>query len=461
MSYQDPRLQRMSRRQLLKMGAAFVATGMLAGCTGVVAPQPAAQEAPANSEEPAAAEAPVLEPVTLRLTFWADIADTPTWQWGLEQYGEEQPDIKISWENTPWTEYWTKLQTQMAAGTPPDIPGMVSMYAQQYIRQGSLLSFAPFIDRDADELNVDDFWPAIMPAYQWEGETYAFPYDLSTMLLMYNKNLFDEAGVPYPTGEWTWEEFLDSTTKLAKDTDGDGKTDQWGFILPTLGWTVNAWLSTNKATFISEDGLTCLLDSPEAIETIQFLSDLRNQHGVAPTPADQGDIPLFETGKAAITWGNPEFVQVLVSRVGPPRDNDKFLWDVALIPKKQQNGNALAGGSFAIGAGTENPEEAWNFVKFYTSAPILEEMIAKPSRGIPGRSSVASALVTDENPEHQQFFLDVLDYPSMDVIRIPAYQQAIDIMNKYLDQVFLAQTTAAEALPKAVAEINPILEKTA
>jgi len=154
---------------------------------------------------------------------------------------------------------------------------------------------------------------------------------------------------------------------------------------------------------------------------------------------------------------------VLTTRVGPPRQNDKFLWDVALIPKKQQNGNALAGGSFAIGKGTKFSEEAWTFVKFYTSAPILREMVGVPSRGIPGRRSVGDSLVTDQNPEHQKFFLDVLDYPAeiMHVLAIPAYQQAIDIMHKYLDQVFLGQMTAAEGMPKVVEELNPVLEKTA
>jgi multiple sugar transport system substrate-binding protein len=449
MAFQDLRSRQLSRRELLKWGASVAAASALAACAPA-APAPAPAEA-----GPAAEAKPAAKAVELRLTFWGDLADMPTWQWGLGEFDKAHPEIKIKWENTPWGEYWTKLQTEVAGGTTPDVVGMVSMYAQQYIRQGTLLSLQPYIDREPD-VEVDDFWPAIMPAYQWKNETYAFPYDLSTMLLMYNKNLFEAAGVPLPVGEWTWDQFLDGCMKLTKD-------GQWGFLLPFFDWTIDAWLSTNKARFISADGLKCLLDSPEAIETIQFLSDLRNKHHVAPTPGEAGDVPLFETGKAAITWGNPEFVQVLTTRVGPPRQNDKFLWDVALIPKKQQNGNALAGGSFAIGKGTKFSEEAWTFVKFYTSAPILREMVGVPSRGIPGRRSVGDSLVTDQNPEHQKFFLDVLDYPAeiMHVLAIPAYQQAIDIMHKYLDQVFLGQMTAAEGMPKVVEELNPVLEKTA
>jgi multiple sugar transport system substrate-binding protein len=440
----------MSRRKFLALTAGLAGTTVLAACASTTVPQ---------AEQTTGDAAPAQEAVELRLTFWGDLADMPTWDWGLEQFAAENPTIAIKWENTPWGEYWTKLQTEVAGGVVPDIVGMVSMFSQQYIRQGTLLPLNDFIAREPD-VNVDDFWPAIMPAYHWEGETYAFPYDLSTILLMYNKNLLDEAGVPYPTGEWTWDEFVDACQKLTQDTDGDGRVDQWGWLLPNLaGWTIDVPLSTNNARFVQEDGLQCLLDSPEAIETIQWLADLRNEHNVVPTIAEQGDVPLFETGRAAMTWGNPEFVQVLTSRVGPPRDNENFLWDVALFPKKQQNGNSVQGGSFAIGKSTEYVEEAWTFLKFYTSAPILEQMVGVPSRGIPGRMSIAESLVTDENPEHQQFFLDVMDYSISTFI--PSYQQATAILSKHLDPVFLGESTAAEACPAIVEELNPVLAESA
>ncbi|MBV7335452.1 sugar ABC transporter substrate-binding protein [Chloroflexi bacterium TSY] len=439
--------QQMSRRTFLTLTAGVLGATALAAC----------EAAPQASGGGGAAQ----EAVELRLTFWGDLADMPTWNWGLEEFANQQPEIGIQWENTPWGEYWTKLQTEMAGGTSPDIVGMVSMFSQQYIRQGTLLGLNDFIDREAEEVDVDDFWPGIMLAYRWEGETYAFPYDLSTILLMYNKNLFDEAGVPYPTGPWSWDEFLDACMKLTKDADGDGKVDQWGWILPGLaGWTVDVPLTTNKARFISEDGLSCEIGTEEAIETIQWLADLRNVHGVVPTPGEIGDVPLFETGRSAMTWGNPEFVQVLTSRIGPPRDNENFLWDVALFPEKQQSGNSVQGGSFAIGHTTEHIEEAWTFVKFYTSAPILREMVGVPSRGIPGRASIADSLVTDENPEHQQFFLDVMDGNTTSTF-IPAFQQATAVLSKHTDPVYLGETSAAEACPLVVEELDPILQETA
>jgi multiple sugar transport system substrate-binding protein len=447
MTNEDHAARPVSRRRFLKAGVFAATATSLAACGAPATTTTSTSQTTAPAE---GAAAPSGGQTSLRLTFWGDLADLPTWNAGLDQFKEVQPTIAIQWENTPWTEYWTKLQTEMAAGTPPDVTGMVSMYAQQYIRQDSLLALDEYIARDSEEVDVDDFWAPIMEAYRWDGKTYAFPYDLSTMLLMYNKKLFDDAGVPYPTGEWTWDAFLEACTKLTKE-------GQWGYQLPSFDWTIHAWLSTNKAEFISADGKQCRLDTPEAIETVQFLADLRNEHRVAPSPAEQGDIPLFETGKVAITWGNPEAVQNFATRIGPPRDNPKFQWDVALIPKKQQNGNALAGGSFAISKGTSNPDQAWTFLKFYTSAPLLESMVGRPSRGIPGRRSVAQSLVTPENPEHQQFFLDVIEYPGTDVLAIPTYQQAIDIMRKYLDQVMLGQMTAADGMPKVVAELNPVL----
>lgn len=451
--------RRMSRRELLRFGSSAAAALALAACAAPApTAAPAAPAAPAAEATKPAAAAPAQGPVELRLTFWGDLADMPTWKWGIDQWTKANPNIKIKWENTPWDQYWTKLQTEVAGGTTPDVVGMVSMYSQQYIRQGTLLPLDDYIAKEPD-VKMDDFWPLIMKAYTWQNKRYCLPYDLSTMCQMYNKKLFDEAGVKYPVS-WTWDEFLTATKKMTKSTKGDGKIDQFGYILPTFDWTIDVPLGTNKARFISEDGTKCLLDSKEAIETIQWMADLRNKEHVAPTPGEAGDIPLFETGKAAITWGNPEFVQNLVQRVGPPRQNDKFLWDVCYFPKKQQDANAVQGGSFSIGKSTKFSNEAWQFIKFYTSVPILDEMVGKPSRGIPGRRSVANSLLTDSNPEHQKLFLDAVDLPSTSVF-IPAYQQSIDIMRKYVDQVFLGQMTAAEACPKVVAELDPILAKTA
>lgn len=443
--------ERLSRRRFLTLGAGMTGLVVLAACAPAAAPQQPATEASTTSGE---AAAPAGETVELRLTFWGDLADMPTWSWGLDQFSQEHPEITINWENTPWGEYWTKLQTEVAGGTTPDVVGMVSMYSQQYIQQGTLLPLDEYIAREPD-VDVDDFWPLIMNAYSWEGKKYAFPYDLSTILLMYNKKMFDEAGVPYPTGDWTWDQFVDACTKLTQDTNGDGNPDTFGWLLPSFDWTIDVPLSTNNARFIEEDGSTCVIDTPEAIETIQWLADLRNVHHVVPTIAEQGDVPLFETGRAGMTWGNPEFVQVLTSRVGPPRDNPNFPWDVALFPMKAQNGNSTQGGSFAIGGSTEHPEEAWTFVKFYTSAPILKEMVGIPSRGIPGRMSVADSLVNDTNPEHQQFFLDVMDFSISTFI--PTYQQSVASMRKYLDQIFLGEITAAEGCPQIAAEVNEIL----
>jgi multiple sugar transport system substrate-binding protein len=446
-----------SRRDFLKLGGTAAAALALAACSTPATPT-AAPQASSGGEATPQPQAASKETVELRLTFWGDLADMPTWKEGLNQWTQQTPTTKIKWENTPWGDYWTKLQTEMAGGTSPDVVGMVSMYSQQYIRQGSLFAMDDSISASPD-IKMDDFWPNIMKAYSWKGKTYCLPYDLSTMCMMYNKKLFDEAGVAYPT-EWTWDEFLTATQKLTKDTTGNGKIDQWGFILPQFDWTVDVPLGMNKARFISEDGMKCMLDTPEAIETIQWLADLRNKYHIAPTPGEAGDIPLFETGKAAITWGNPEFVQNLVQRIGPPRKNDKFLWDVCYFPKKQQLANAMQGGSFSIGHTTKYATQAWEFVKFYTSAPLLDMMVGKPSRGIPGRRSVANSLINDANPEHQQFFLNAVDQPSVSTF-IPAYQQSLDIMHKYTDQVFLGQMTAADACPKVVAELNPVLEKTA
>ncbi len=441
-----------SRRELLRLGFALTATGVLTACAAPVAP---ASQGGASAAQSSGGAAPAsTEPVELRLSFWGAIEDMPLWKWGLDQWSEANPNIKIKWENTPWGEYWTKLQTQMAAGTPPDVVGMVSLYSQFFIRNGTLLPFDEYINREPD-VDVDDFWPAIMTAYRYEGKTYCFPYDLSTVLFLFNKTAATEAGVEYPK-DWTWDEFLAASKKLA------APEGQFAFLLSDSGIdTWNLFLRSNGTDIVSKDGTKCLLDTPEAIEAIQFYADLINKHRVAPSASQVGDIPMWETGKAVMSPANPQRVQVMETRVGHPRNNDKFEWDVVVPPRQKVAANTFAGGSFAIGNDSKHPDEAWQFVKFYTSKEILLEVVAKPSRGIPGRKSIADALLGEQHPEHQHLFLDVLELPNMEPVPIVEYGEVMAIMNKYLDPVRLGQATAAENMPKAAAEIDVVLARTA
>ena len=109
-----------------------------------------------------------------------------------------------------------------------------------------------------------------------DGGQYGLPRDLNTVVLYYNKAMFDAAGLPYPDDTWDWAKLVEVGKKLTLDTDGDGTPDQWGLYTETADME-NAWSSfvwQNGGDVMAADGKSTVVDSPEAAAGIQFLQDL-------------------------------------------------------------------------------------------------------------------------------------------------------------------------------------------
>ena len=415
------------------------------------------KEVPVEIEVIKVVEAAPAKPkdVTLEFTFWATLEDLGTWQQGLDDAKVALPHVSIDWQNVPWGEYWTKLQTRAAAGTVPDVAGMVTLFSQQYIRQDSLIPLDDFAKRDNNDL--EDFWPVNLAGYKdVAGRTYGLPYDLSTYLLYVNEDILENAGTELPAdGTYSWDVFVETVRKTTA-RDGDRVETFGSLMLPAADHRLQAFLATNLGGYLTLDGTKSALDTPESIEVIQAWADLRLVEELLPSPDQQVDTPLWETGKATFRFGNPSGVQTMRERVGSPHGGGRFSWDLAFLPVWVEHANELAGGGFSIMKGTEFIEEAWQFIDLYSSGAYLRQMVGTPSRGICGRQSCARSMLNPDNPRNQQFFLDNLNFSYQ--WALPDYNKIVAITQKYLDQIFLGQITAEEGLTAAAAEQNPIIE---
>lgn len=220
------------------------------------------------------------------------------------------------------------------------------------------------------------------------------PKDFSPMAVYYNKAIFDEYGVAYPQEGWTWNELLATAQNLTEDTDGDGRTDIWGIQL-TANWTTGFeyFIGAAGGQLISDDGTQFVgyMDSPEAIEAVQFFSDLYNLHKVAPPPADfalwAGGNAEFDNGKAAMRlfgrWPQAGY-----------KDNPNIDLGVAPLPAGKERAGVLFWGGFGIFSGSKHPEAAWRFLRYYVGE---EGSAVWKDWAIPPVASVAeeSGLVDD------------------------------------------------------------------
>ncbi len=219
------------------------------------------------------------EQVTLRWARHINLQEQPVYTYMEEDFAVRYPNVDLVVDEVPWADYFQKLLTQTAGGNPPDLMWVGSLWIPQFWAKGVVRNLSPYIDASAS-FNVDDYFPRWMDYMMWGGSYYYLPTRGATIGLYYNKNLFDEAGMEYPTENWQYAaEFLEAAQKLTKKEGA--RTAQWGCYVNPLGQDV--WFNifpSFDSSILSEDNCTCTLDQPNAIEAFQFVADLALEHGV-------------------------------------------------------------------------------------------------------------------------------------------------------------------------------------
>ncbi len=194
---------------------------------------------------------------------------------------------KVNFEVTTQDEYATKMTAAMTAGDLPDIFYVGPDAVRSYVDNGYVLPLDDYVDQSV----VDNLWPEIKAAYQYDGtkvgsgSLYCLPKDLSCFAFAYNKDLFDEAGLDYPDPQkpYTYDEFLDVCKKLTKDKDGDGEIDQWG-VANANAFGMTPYLYSNGARFLNEDYTKVnITDNKNLKDAFQYYVDLTAKEGVTPT----------------------------------------------------------------------------------------------------------------------------------------------------------------------------------
>lgn len=373
---------KLSRRAFLR-GTALVGAGAaLAACAPAPAPAPAAE--PAKPAAPAApTAAPAAQKAKIRFISNHGEADVPLFKKVLENFTAKNPNIEVEYLDIAGTEFYNSINTQGAGGQLPDVWYTRTFDVPVYGSKGWTISLQSLIDRDAKEVNVDDFWPAQVAQMKWKGQIYALPYDFSNMAIYYNKKMFDDAKVAYPTNDaWKWEEALQTGLKFVKKEGNQIKSwglnmsfGNWIFMGIMYGWGGKVW---------SEDFKTSQVNSKENLDCFKWFIDARKQGlypeaGAMPqgvSPFGGGLVPMAFDG----SWATNTQRNVI---------KDKFDFDVVALPKSPSGASCLnaAGGAWGIAKNSKAVEAAWTFNKFLTSTESTNVLISDPLRSIPGRKS--------------------------------------------------------------------------
>lgn len=363
-----------SRRTVLKAGGATASALLLAACGATAAPaaqpvaatQAAAAEATVTSAPPATSG----EKTKVVLSWWSVGAEADkVYDETLAAAAEGLPDISIEQQIAPWSDFWQKSQTQAAGGVPPDVTLMSVAYVAQYARDGWLRDLNPYIERDAIDMSqyytssVDQWRFAEGRRMTGEGNSFCMPVDISGTIFIYNKKIFDEAGVAYPDDTWTWDNIIDVGRQLTMDTTGAGKTDQYGMriqvstdmILTMLTWQ-------NGGELFDADYTKSLMNDPKVVEIVEWQVDLIHKHKVSPVPDPAVMVDLWQTGKIGMEY---DFQWNLVAWK-PITD---FVYDIAPLPLGPTGQRITCGEADGMGisGGSKNPDAAWEVLKWMTA----------------------------------------------------------------------------------------------
>jgi multiple sugar transport system substrate-binding protein len=397
----------MKRRRIMKkvMNLLFVlvllGSGLLAACGPQATPMPT--EPPAATEPPAPepTEAPA-EKVTITFAGRA-VSDSAleARDKALQDFAEKYPNIIVEREELPHADFWVKIPAEIAAGTGPDVIELPYLeQAVTFAAKGMLEPLDSYVD-GPNGMDREDWLPEVLNYGVYGGKLMVLPMALMLTGLAYNKDMFDAAGVSYPTDDWTWDDMLDAAKKLTLDANGKNAEDpdfdpeaivQWGIYTWWWNSDFDLYLWTFGGDWLNEDATECTLDSPQAIEAITFYGDLTQKYHVAPYIRELAPAhghPAFMESKVAMA-----FIDIVnIALV----DESGVNWDMAVIPYKKDVGTRVAflfGDGVAVLKGSKNKEAAWELAKFMASH--WDPELAKVGYGFPALKSAVKATETVE-----------------------------------------------------------------
>jgi sn-glycerol 3-phosphate transport system substrate-binding protein len=283
------------------------------------------------------------------------------------EFEKQNPSIKVKpiYAGT-YQETIVKALTAHKSGNPPTTSVLLSTDMFTLIDEDAVTPIDDFIKTDDDKAWLKSFFPAFMRNSQTAGKTWGVPFQRSTIVLYWNKDLFNEAGLDPDVPPATWAEQVTFAQKLTKP-DASGGASQWGIQVPSSGfpyWLFQGFTTQAGTVLMNEEGNRSFYDKAEVVEALTYWVDLSRKHKVHPTGiVEWGTTPKdFFEKKAAMIW-------TTTGNLTNVRNNAKFPFGVAMLPAGKRRGSPTGGGNFYISskASAAQQEAAFKFMRWITA----------------------------------------------------------------------------------------------
>lgn len=410
------------------------------------------------------------EPITITVVDWNTGVASELQKAACQEYMDAHPGITIDHQTIAYDDYHTKLNTLIAAGQTPDIFYISDQLAVNYGEQGVSQDLAPLYE--AQGVNMKEKF--IEPALYASGDSvYGLAYGVVSDIMYFDKEIFDNAGVEYPSQDPanpdTWDEWVEKLKQITEDQSGkhpgeDGfnpiATKIYGTIAPSWIYHVSAFLNSNEGAYFNDSELT--LGEEAGLEVIGAINDLTQVHQVAPTPIAEDALPTVasmfkENQLACYIGGSYEYIDIAA-------ENPDI--GVAPLPMFEKPATVGWAACCAMSATTEHPEEVFEFLRWYTEADTNPCHLASNMPNEYKYYEDESLYGVWMDPSvYNEDFRAVVPTLMKEYAFLPEMCQvknAGKIFDEYvapqLDKVWLGEQTPEEACAELAETVNPLYE---
>jgi len=373
-----------------------------------------------------------------------------------EKMKAEGSNKRAEFQLIPYEQQTQLFLAALSAGTAPDVISLDIVLHPYFNSIGAFLDLT-------DRINALPYRSALPEGMlhlgEADGRYYGIPYTVDLSCLVWNKELFREAGLDPERPPQTWDELIEYAQLLTKDFDGDGETDQYGFAIvgSSAGWQMFGFMPvvwSYGGRLLNDDGTEVLIDSPEAIEALQMWVDLIHKYEVAPKNAatwQYSDVyNAFVTERVAMMLsGNYNIITF-------KQDAPHLDFGITFIPRSAhgQHASFSGGNLMAITSTTKEPDLAWEFVEFAMSEDVQVEIWAREG-ALPVRTDLFDNKYFAQEPKFA-VFADILK-----VARAPystKYNELYAPMLTAMQRAMMGEISPEQAYQEAAQEMRRVLE---
>ena len=396
----------------------------------------------------------------VRVSVWLGQAELDAMVRMAEEYNKDTPNVDIEYINILSTGRYgrERLLTMIAGNDAPDVMMLNTGQFEALAARNNLYNLDAFVQKESFDLSL--YWPVAVEGCKFRGILYGLPKDISNVILFYNKDIFDAAGIPYPTSDWKFSDMLAAAEKMTIDKNGDGIIDQWGYALDNVVWAWAGHVWANDGEIFDANHTQVLLNNPRSIEALDDYFVKLNKFSPPPgaLPDQSGSQDYMRSGITAMGLFGPWFRPTLVNMETPIR------WDVAHYPAADRTGKHATVAyvdMWSVFHNSNVAEQAWNFMKYLSSKRAQEIWVElMGARSISPVTEVArSEGWITYGGSSGNIILEALAYARVPPINFSSGSEVETIWNQEFSSVVIGELTVQQAVANIMPQIQNVLNE--